>query len=71
MHAIRHHARPPDRDEAALAEQLEWISTTAAAHRAAVARLASARTDKERREAAYEETVTKEMHRAALSRLGR
>ncbi len=52
-----------------LTDQLEWISSTAAAHRAAVRRLAAAQTERERREAAYEEALTKEMHRAAVSRL--
>jgi hypothetical protein len=53
-----------------LTDKLEWISATAAAHRAAASRLAGAQTERERREAAYEEALTKEMHRAAVSRLG-
>ena len=75
MHTIKARGRTRDRVatafDATLADRLEWISTTAAAHRASLARLAGAQTEKERREAAYEEALTKEMHRTAVSHLGR
>ncbi|MGH9071461.1 MAG: hypothetical protein ACRDX8_09940 [Acidimicrobiales bacterium] len=52
-----------------LVEQLDWIESTGAYHRAALVRLASASTEVERQDAAREETLAREVHRIAVSRL--
>lgn len=54
---------------AELLDQLDWIESTAAMHRAALAQLSVARSAEERRVAAREETLALEMHRTAVRQL--
>lgn len=50
-------------------EQLDWIEVTGADHKAALARLAAAKTETERRIAADGEALAREIHRVAVSQL--
>ncbi|MGH9069743.1 MAG: hypothetical protein ACRDX8_00925 [Acidimicrobiales bacterium] len=52
-----------------LIDRLEWVESTASTHRAAAARVAGAHGESERRAAARELAIAREMHRAALAKL--